>query len=1142
MKFKIYKVLPLVAIMVAQSAAATITTDYYAKSSVLAKGHWVKVTVKKNGMYQITDDELRQMGFSDPEKVAVYGFAATDMSTYNLTSDIPDDLPAVPAMHSNNKLIFYGEADVQPRMIRRTNTNGKYSYPTELRRNYYADFGTYFLTDAMPQVAPEKVEYNDAVTPEKQETFGMSFFEEEVQNPGTIGARFLGTSFADQPSQTYSLEMPGYDGRQSTAFLSVIGIRSDESITTYYTPPTGTRSELSISPVKEDTYAYAGYTTVLVSKFSVNTSGVYNVLYNAAGAAAGGLDYITAAYPRDNTVGNAAQSTLVFPIVDANSNAILVGANENTRFWAFSDTKPAKELEAYRVGDEDGTAYVSITNRYMITDDGGESYYVVAFDPTQTLYSVESAEEVANQDLHSLEAPDMLIITTPLMKEQAERLAAAHRQYDNLDVAVVNINDVYNEFSSGTPHLMAVRRFARMLHDKAPEKFRSILLFGAASYDNRGITATDINEFRQNIIPIYLREDISGAGKLPESYVTDAVVGALDENDTEDFDVGRVLMTVAVSRIPARTVLEAQNIVDKTITYMSTPQTLDLMQRVVAMGDMGDKNGHMSDAEGLTSTITSDSPATTTYKAYASIYPTENGVAANLYKIVVWGLNKGTAFWSYSGHASTTSLSSQKMWNIEKVAGTTYSNPPFSLLMTCRALYYDHDESNLGESLLYCTHGGAINVVGALREVYKEYNQQLNIAIGDEFFSAPYGTTYGEMYRKAHNRMVPTTAPNGAAHYYDVIYNSLSYNIIGDPELRLPIAKDKVVITSVDGQTVTDDATISLPVQKQITVKGNVTDASGAVDSSFSGTITLTVFDGPHSQKTINHDSTSTAESVSFDETLLSTTTVTVTNGVFEVPLYVPTPNYTDSTTRMSLWAVSNDNVTASGALTGMVFDTTNSALEPTDNVGAPEITELYVNNADYANGDIVTSNINLHAEVAPNAYGLVFGSGQPGRKVKVLVDGSRSLTDPDNNFIATADGGGVFDMAVTGLSDGPHTIAFKVFNNAGQSTTRTVNFTIVDLPLEASLVVDSAPATTEATIDITHNSTATPTGRLVVKNAAGQVVYTDENATFPYRWNLADVDNEKVATGLYTVEAYLKGTGNYGYAKPAELVVVAAE
>jgi hypothetical protein len=32
------------------------------------------------------------------------------------------------------------------------------------------------------------------------------------------------------------------------------------------------------------------------------------------------------------------------------------------------------------------------------------------------------------------------------------------------------------------------------------------------------------------------------------------------------------------------------------------------------------------------------------------------------------------------------------------------------------------------------------------------------------------------------------------------------------------------------------------------------------------------------------------------------------------------------------------------------------------------------------------------------------------------------------------------------------------------------------------------------------------------------------------------------VATGLYTVEAYLKGTGNYGYAKPAELVVVAAE
>jgi hypothetical protein len=241
----------------------------------------------------------------------------------------------------------------------------------------------------------------------------------------------------------------------------------------------------------------------------------------------------------------------------------------------------------------------------------------------------------------------------------------------------------------------------------------------------------------------------------------------------------------------------------------------------------------------------------------------------------------------------------------------------------------------------------------------------------------------------------------------------------------------------------------------------------------------------------------------------------------------------------MALWAVSNDNVTASGALTDMVFNTDNASDEPADNAGAPEITQLYVNDADYANGDLLTSNVNLHAEVAPNAYGLVFGCSQPGRKVKVLVDGSRSLSNPDNSFTATSDGGGVFDMAVTGLSDGPHTIEFKVFNNAGQSASRTVNFTIVDLPLEADLVVDDAPATSYAEINLTHNSTDTPTGRLIIKNAAGQVVYTDENASFPYRWNLSDADNDKVATGLYTVEAYLKGTGNFGYAKPAELVVV---
>ena len=117
--------------------------------------------------------------------------------------------------------------------------------------------------------------------------------------------------------------------------------------------------------------------------------------------------------------------------------------------------------------------------------------YLLAFNPDDELRHVEFAGEVSNQNLHGFETPQMLIVTSRLMRGEAERLARAHKQADGLDAGVVLIDDIYNEFSSGTPHIMAIRRFARMLADRCPGRLRSVLLFGAAHWDNRGLTMED---------------------------------------------------------------------------------------------------------------------------------------------------------------------------------------------------------------------------------------------------------------------------------------------------------------------------------------------------------------------------------------------------------------------------------------------------------------------------------------------------------------------------------------------------------------------------------------------------------------------------------------------------------------------------
>ncbi|MEG1839612.1 MAG: C25 family cysteine peptidase, partial [Bacteroidaceae bacterium] len=83
-----------------------------------------------------------------------------------------------------------------------------------------------------------------------------------------------------------------------------------------------------------------------------------------------------------------------------------------------------------------------------------------------------------------------MIIIVPSLSDfaiQAERLAEVHRKVDKLRVKVVKAEQIYNEFSSGTPDATAYRRLMKMLYDRATEetKPKYLLLFGDAAWDNR---------------------------------------------------------------------------------------------------------------------------------------------------------------------------------------------------------------------------------------------------------------------------------------------------------------------------------------------------------------------------------------------------------------------------------------------------------------------------------------------------------------------------------------------------------------------------------------------------------------------------------------------------------------------------------
>ena len=130
------------------------------------------------------------------------------------------------------------------------------------------------------------------------------------------------------------------------------------------------------------------------------------------------------------------------------------------------------------------------------------------------------------------------------MKGQAKRLQQFHQTNDNLSLGVINVNHIYNEFSSGRRDLTALRNYIKYVFDNGG-RLKHVLLFGDCSYDYK-YTGSNPNhipvyESRDSFSPIY-------------SYSSDDYLGFLEdheglwiENTQNDHD-----MEIGVGRIPIK--------------------------------------------------------------------------------------------------------------------------------------------------------------------------------------------------------------------------------------------------------------------------------------------------------------------------------------------------------------------------------------------------------------------------------------------------------------------------------------------------------------------------------------------------------------------------------------------------------------
>ena len=1117
--------------------ATALDAAYYASQSRLANGKWGRVHVTDEGIQQVTYDQLRSWGFDTPEKVRVYGYGGTYLNSHKATANIVDDVQPTLCLHTDDRrLLFYGDTDHRISINVFANT-----IPYKVSRNYYSKGSYYLLTDSdAGGTLPSRGYYQDTTDPAKTQTQHVTIqcIEDEVENPNMGGAAFFGNRLSGGTSVDFDFDIADYisDGVFNVTMAGHEANTWGSYNVQMYGPSnlsTSTVNALSIMSQGTTSIAYSfGYGKMSFDAPKGGTVADGRYTFGITCPTSSRLDYLavdraTLTYSRNNRLGDRSEMLMQIQTSTAGYNLALTEAGPTTLVWNVTDPSRVYEHnKLYETGQD--IIRVTFNTSYGSTNGPGR---MIAFVPSAEHHAVEYAGEVANQDIHGDETPDMVIVTTDELYDEAEALAEIHRRLQGITVNVYTQQQVFNEFSGSTPHANGIRRMAKMFYDRDPQKFKHLLMYGQANWDNRDLAGSGV----QNLICYEVEPDVTTNYAIRHTslnFCSDNYFGMLDD----DFVYSRMYaanVSIGVGRLPVDKA-SASVVNAKIERYLSELPTVADHARVLLLSDDGDSNRHMAQSEELATTMLAQKPWLTFYRAHNLLYPRATGSAAEARKLVQNALLQGVGYFSFTGHGRPDYFTAESLWSKLAVHATPNTVYPIAMLATCDTYLIDHSGTGIAETMVLEPNGGAIAVVAAARSVFMDYNQALNVQMANTYAKASGVTDVGTFYRDAHN----ATQKANANQVTDLYLNTMCFNLCGDPALPLIAPAREAALNKVNGVAVRgDEAVTGLVLEARsrdnLKFEGVVIGADGETDASFNGVAEVTLYDAPHEVATIKLNNQDKDENVTVDESRLASVSVNVVNGEFSGTMFVPDVSYAGDKNRLVVTAVS-DNVQAAGLYDGMkIVDNSGDVV-----VGEmPEIVEFYLNDRTFADGDEVMSSFTVNATISIKSAGLSVNSAL-GDGTKLILDGGKPLTGAVNAIKMGTDGTATFSLPVSEVADGRHTLTLSVADNLHQRVEKTISFVVVNRSATATLIAERDYARDSYTIDLESSLDATQ-NRLVIVDPSNNTVFTAENVSMPYTWNLTDMKGETVADGRYEAFMLVRDGHSYTSTQRISLVVI---
>lgn len=1133
------------------------TVKSYNTNSLLETGNWFKIKVNASGIFKLTYSQLAEIGLSQPKNVRIYSYGGKQLS-YSNSDKNHDDLVEIPIkmftgndndFNEGDYVIFYAEGP----------TTWSYNSGLDMfihSKHNFSEYTYLFISDALGSggLKIDEEDTNNLNSDYTTTTFdSYKCHEENTHNLIESGRTWYGEKFRPGNSESYSFAFPNIISSESAKIYTGIVGRKQLNQTCYFSI---LNNSTEISKIEVNgTYSTYTFGHEYKRQMSLsNPSSSINLEYSFVGVNPSMEGYVDFVCINTRESLKMQGSQLMFRdnrTVESNKNAQfkIDNTGKSITVWNITNVVEPFQLKLLSQGNE--SSFIIATDTLL---------QFIAFDGSNYLNPIIEGDDlgqVENQNLHGIGNYDMVIITHPDFQDQANELADIHRNQDNITVFVTQPQLIYNEFSSGTSDISAIRNFMRMLYDKAPtidDAPKYLLLFGDGSYDN-----WNTGEENSNLIPTY--QSINSISETA-SHVSDDYFALLDIGEGEVMSGGipKIYgrLDVGVGRFPVQTVEEAQLMVDKVKHYLSPASQGDWRTRVCFIGDDEDGQLHQEQADYLSNGIVREYfPEFNSDKIYLDSYNQISTPAGQRYPDVTKAINEqveqGALIIDYVGHGNPRILAHEEILSTTDVRDwKNWDKLSVFVTASCEVgRFDDFERTSLGEWFIMNPEGGGIAAITTTRVVYAGENFELSKTI---FRNAlKNDLRLGDIIRIAKNER----SASGVNHR--------NFTLLGDPALKISVPENKIIIGNINGEFLPINNTNSIlstnshkteaiqylpgdtiTALSKAKIEGYVDDVDGNLLNK-DGILYITIYDKTDTLKVVAHNNVNDSLTFNIQNKILYKGKASITQGYFAFEFVVPKDiNYKFGKGKISLYAVL-DSAEAIGYSENIIIGGNADDIESDYN--GPEI-ELFMNDTLFVNGGVTNENPIFIAKLTDETGINTTGNGF-GHNITATLDGNQDNIYMLNNYYEgdiDKYNSGAVTYPFTNLSSGYHYITFKSWDIHNNSAESSIEFYVYgsDSPIIENMYNTPNPFYDETWFTFEHNQSFDAFNVTIkIYDIMGNIITelnqnnsTSGYAIEPIHWDGTNSVGAKLPKGVYVYRTEITATDGRKTHKSSKLMI----